>query len=136
MPTLTIRALLSAVLLYAVVAAAAEVPTAAPGTPATADDSPRRIRQQYRMNLGGQSGYYTDWQALGVPSFAAVETTASVKDRLAALQEMPDGFAASQLRRRFPDVRAERIKRVLDQLRREARLRTEGRGPATRWYRC
>jgi hypothetical protein len=56
--------------------------------------------------------------------------------RIAALQELPDGFAIAQIHRRFAEAKRERVKRVLDQLRREGRLRTEGRGPGTRWHRA
>lgn len=55
--------------------------------------------------------------------------------RIAALREMPERFEAIALRRRFPDAGAERIKRVLDSLRAEGRLSTEGRGRGTRWLR-
>jgi len=55
--------------------------------------------------------------------------------RIAALHELPDGFEAALLRTQFPDVPAARIKRVLDQLRRETRLRTDGHGRGTRWWR-
>lgn len=55
--------------------------------------------------------------------------------RLAALREMPDGFAFSLLRDRFPDVPGPRVRRVLGQLLAEGRLRCEGRGRAARWVR-
>ncbi len=56
--------------------------------------------------------------------------------RLAALQELPDRFEVALLRKRFPDAPPDRIKRILDQLRNEGRLRTEGHGRGTRWCRC
>lgn len=55
--------------------------------------------------------------------------------RLAALQELPDGFAVELLRAAVPEAPAARIKRVLDALRGEGRLVTEGRGRGTRWRR-
>ncbi len=55
--------------------------------------------------------------------------------RVAALNEMPDPFPSRLLRQHFPDIPPSRIKRVLDQLRDEGRLATEGHGPGTRWRR-
>lgn len=55
--------------------------------------------------------------------------------RLSALRELPDGFAIALLREQFPDVPPARIKRVLDQLRTEGKLHTEGHGRGTRWCR-
>jgi hypothetical protein len=60
---------------------------------------------------------------------------ADIRIRLAALQELPDRFEAGLLRRRFPDLKPDRIKRVLDQLRAEGKLTTEGRGRGTQWVR-
>ena len=66
-----------------------------------------------------------------VPADGGVDT----RIRLAALREMPDGFAFALLRARFPDVPDPRVRRVLGQLRAEGRLRCEGRGRAARWVR-
>lgn len=55
--------------------------------------------------------------------------------RIAALHELPDGFSIKLLRKQLPDAKPERIKRVVDQLRTEGRLRAEGHGPGTRWWR-
>ncbi len=55
--------------------------------------------------------------------------------RFAALHELPDGFPVRLLRKRFPEAKPARIKRVIDQLRKEARLRAEGHGPGTTWWR-
>jgi len=55
--------------------------------------------------------------------------------RLAALRELPDGFPFGLLRGRFAEVPETRLRRVLDQLRAEGRLRCEGRGRAARWVR-
>ncbi len=65
------------------------------------------------------------------PAAAGLDT----RIRLAALGELPDRFEIALLRKRFPDAPPARIKRVLDQLRAEGRLRTEGRGRGTRWCR-
>lgn len=56
--------------------------------------------------------------------------------RLAAVEEMPDAFAVGLLRQRFPGVAPARIKRVLDCLRAEGRLRTKGRSRGLRWFRA
>lgn len=56
--------------------------------------------------------------------------------RVAALTELPDAFEVAMLRKRVADAKPERIKRVLDQLRREGRLATQGRGRGTRWVRA
>lgn len=56
--------------------------------------------------------------------------------RLAALQDLPDGFAIDLLRKRFSDAPHARIKRIVDTLRNEGRLRAEGHGRGTRWWRC
>jgi hypothetical protein len=61
---------------------------------------------------------------------------AAARYDIAALQELPDRFEVALLRKRFPDARPDRIKRILDQLRSEGRLRTEGHGRGTRWCRC
>ncbi|HEX7324877.1 MAG TPA: ERCC4 domain-containing protein [Rhodanobacteraceae bacterium] len=55
--------------------------------------------------------------------------------RVAALHELPDGFAIGLLRRQVPDAGAARVKRVVDQLRHEGRLRAEGHGRGTTWWR-
>ncbi len=55
--------------------------------------------------------------------------------RHAILHELPDGFEIALLRKRFPDAQPERIKRIVDQLRNEGRLRAEGKGRGTRWWR-
>jgi hypothetical protein len=55
--------------------------------------------------------------------------------RLAVVNELPDGFAIASLRQRFPDVSPIRLKRVLDQLRDEGRIRREGHGRGARWRR-
>lgn len=55
--------------------------------------------------------------------------------RLAVLHELPERFEVALLRQRFADAPPARIKRVLDELRSEGRLRTEGRGRGTRWCR-
>ncbi len=56
--------------------------------------------------------------------------------RLAVLHELPDRFEIALLRARFPEAPPARLKRVLDQLRGEHRLRSEGRGRGTRWCRA
>ncbi|TAN06515.1 MAG: hypothetical protein EPN38_08235 [Rhodanobacteraceae bacterium] len=55
--------------------------------------------------------------------------------RFAVLRELPDGFPIALLRKGFPDAKPARVKRVIDQLRREGRVRAEGHGPGTRWWR-
>lgn len=55
--------------------------------------------------------------------------------RHAALLELPDGFEIALLRKRFPEARPARVKRVVDQLRAEGRLVAEGHGRGTRWRR-
>ncbi|MFN9729699.1 MAG: ERCC4 domain-containing protein [Pseudomonadota bacterium] len=55
--------------------------------------------------------------------------------RLAALRELPPRFEAALLRRWVPQADPARIRRVLDALRAEGRLATEGRGRGTRWVR-
>ena len=55
--------------------------------------------------------------------------------RLAALRELPDGFGFALLRGKFADVSEVRLRRILNQLRAEGRLRREGRGRAARWVR-
>lgn len=55
--------------------------------------------------------------------------------RIAILQELPDGFAIALLRKQFPDVAQSRIKRIVDALRAEGRLRAEGHGRGVRWWR-
>ncbi len=55
--------------------------------------------------------------------------------RHAALQEMPDPFAASELVGRFPDAGVARVRRVLAQLQRERRIQRVGTGRGTKWAR-
>lgn len=55
--------------------------------------------------------------------------------RFVALHELPDGFAIGLLRKQVPDAAPARIKRIVDQLRTEGRLRAAGHGPGTRWWR-
>jgi len=55
--------------------------------------------------------------------------------RLAALRELPDAFEFALLRRQFAEVSELRLRRILNQLRAEGRLRCEGRGRAARWVR-
>jgi hypothetical protein len=55
--------------------------------------------------------------------------------RIAALRGLPDGFEFALLRSRFPDVPETRVRRVLNQLRAEGRLRCTARGRAARWVR-
>ena len=55
--------------------------------------------------------------------------------RLAALHDMPERFRIRSLHQHFPDTPRTRIKRVLNQLRDEGRLSTEGHGSGTRWCR-
>jgi hypothetical protein len=53
--------------------------------------------------------------------------------RIAALRELPDAFEFGLLRSRFAEIAETRLRRVLNQLRVEGRLRCEGRGRAARW---
>ncbi len=55
--------------------------------------------------------------------------------RIAALRELPDAFEFALLRGRFAEVPQVRLRRILNQLRAEGRLRCEGRGRAARWVR-
>jgi hypothetical protein len=55
--------------------------------------------------------------------------------RVAALRELPDGFEFALLRRQFAEVKELRLRRILNQLRAEGRLRCQGRGRAARWFR-
>ena len=55
--------------------------------------------------------------------------------RIAALKELPDGFEIALLRKSVPDVSDERLRRVLNQLRKEGRLELVGRGRSARWTR-
>jgi hypothetical protein len=50
-------------------------------------------------------------------------------------QELPDAFEFALLRGRFAEVPQVRLRRILNQLRAEGRLRCEGRGRAARWVR-
>ncbi|NZA26421.1 ERCC4 domain-containing protein [Luteimonas sp. SJ-92] len=56
--------------------------------------------------------------------------------RIAALRDLPDRFEVALLRMQFPEAPPARVKCVLDQLRAEGCLRTEGRGRGTRWCRA
>jgi hypothetical protein len=55
--------------------------------------------------------------------------------REAVLGAMPLGFLFSELAGRFPEVPATRLRRILNQLRKEGRLACIGRGPSARWRR-
>ena len=55
--------------------------------------------------------------------------------RIAATRELPDAFEFALLRARFAEVPQVRLRRILNQLRAEGRLRCEGRGRAARWVR-
>lgn len=66
---------------------------------------------------------------------ASVDGGLDARLRLAALTELPDGFAVALLRKRFPEAQPVRVKRVLDQLRKEGRLCAQGHGRGTRWWR-
>lgn len=55
--------------------------------------------------------------------------------RFAALHELPEGFAIGLPRKQVPDAAPARIKRIVDQLCTEGRLRAAGHGPGTRWWR-
>ena len=55
--------------------------------------------------------------------------------RLAVLRELPDCFEVALLRAQFPEVLPARLKRVLDQLRAEGRVYSDGHGRGTRWCR-
>lgn len=55
--------------------------------------------------------------------------------RLAALRELPDAFEFGLLRARFAQVPELRLRRILNQLRAEGKLRCTGRGRAARWVR-
>lgn len=55
--------------------------------------------------------------------------------RLAALRELPDAFEFGLLRARFTEISELRLRRILNQLRAEGRLRCTGRGRAARWVR-
>lgn len=54
--------------------------------------------------------------------------------RQAVSHDMPDGFRFTQLANRFPDVPKPRLRRVLNALRDEGRLTTQGKGRGTRWF--
>ncbi len=58
-----------------------------------------------------------------------------VRIRHAVLRDLPDGFEIGLLRQQFTDIKPTRIKRVIDQLRDEGRLRAQGRGRGVRWWR-
>jgi hypothetical protein len=53
--------------------------------------------------------------------------------RRAALEEFAESFAAAELTSRFPEASAERVRRLLRQLRAEKLLESTGRGRGTRW---
>jgi hypothetical protein len=67
----------------------------------------------------------------GEPADGGTDTRIHV----AALRELPDGFEFGLLRSRFPEVPETRVRRVLNQLRAEGRLRCTARGRAARWVR-
>ncbi len=67
----------------------------------------------------------------GSPAEGGLDT----RIRLAVINDMPDSFPARLLYHHFPDIPKRRIKRVLDQLREEGRLTTQGQGAGTRWCR-
>lgn len=55
--------------------------------------------------------------------------------REAVLGSMPVPFLFAELARRFPEAPATRLRRILNQLRKESRLVCLGRGPSARWRR-
>ena len=55
--------------------------------------------------------------------------------RDAALREVASPFAMAELARRFPDAPVERVRRVVQQLRSEGRVRRVGAGRGARWER-
>lgn len=65
----------------------------------------------------------------------AVDGGLDARIRIAVLNELPDRFEIAMLRVRFPEASPPRIKRVIDQLRSEGRLYSEGHGRGTRWCR-
>jgi len=67
---------------------------------------------------------------------APVEGGLDARIRAAALEELSAPFAIADLRDACPGVGDARLRRVLHQLRREGRLRCEGRGRAARWVRA
>ena len=78
------------------------------------------------------------WPGVDDPEFSALLDRRLERlspGQLAVLREMPARFAAEMLRAHFPEAPPVRIKRVLDQLRNEGRLQTEGRGRGTMWCR-
>jgi hypothetical protein len=56
--------------------------------------------------------------------------------RIAALKDLPDRFPIALLLQQFPETKPERVRRVLDGLRSEGKLRVEGRGRGARWCRA
>ena len=66
---------------------------------------------------------------------APVDGGTDTRIRIALLQEIPDGFSFAQVRAAFPGVPDGRLRRVMDQLRREGRLGRAGAGLASRWSR-
>ncbi len=55
--------------------------------------------------------------------------------RDAALRDLPSPFAMADLMRRFPDTPVARVRRVVQQLKREGRVTRTGAGRAARWVR-
>ena len=58
-----------------------------------------------------------------------------VRVREAVLRELPPAFPFADLARRFPEVPAARLRRLLDRLRQEGRLVRTGAGRGARWQR-
>lgn len=56
--------------------------------------------------------------------------------RIAVLDELPAGFALAELAARFPETPPARLRRVLQQLRREGRIARTGAGRGARWERA
>jgi hypothetical protein len=55
--------------------------------------------------------------------------------RFAVLHELPEPFSFAELAARFDDTPAKRLRRVVDQLRREGRIERVGAGRGARWRR-
>ena len=70
-----------------------------------------------------------------VRSYDATPRGAGIEERVrqAALHELPQPYAFRDLAVRFPDVPAARLRRQLDQLRKEGRIRRSGMGRSARW---
>jgi hypothetical protein len=52
---------------------------------------------------------------------------------LAAVEHLPDGFRIADLERVCPTVTRDMLRVVLNKLKKEKRLRCEGRGPTAVW---